>query len=145
MIDLQIPNDFFSIGGPYSVLSGGFTVLSKDEKGFLIRLDRDFPDNIQTTKDKVIYASKPKDKKPLKAVRLASADDRQRFGRPGHMGRIVFHCCENPCKYLSIYDDGSGAFFDINVSLDDAITQKCGNLYYCFFCEVCGVMHTIDA
>lgn len=144
MIDLLLPDDFAHIGGPAITANEGFTLLALHEKGALIRLDRDFPNNPEAKQASVIYAAVAKNKQAFKAIRLASMDDRlQKFRRPAHMDALVCTCCEMPCRYLSIYDDGSGTFFDMDVPVAVAFRHKVGALYHYFFCEQCGTMHTL--
>ena len=144
MTGLLLADEFTCIGGPAAIATEGFTLLASDEKGVLLRLDRDFSNNPQAREGVVLYATRAKDRRSVKAIRVASADDRrQRFGRPARLDHLTFTCCDSPCRYLSIYDDGSGRFFDMDVPAEQAAKHKDGDLYHCFFCGQCATTHVI--
>lgn len=144
MTTLQLANSFSNLGGPHEIHTDGFTVLAIDEKGSLIRLDQNFSHNPLAIKDTVVYAAIPRNQDVLKAIRVATKEDRyKKYSRPEHLDALVLKCCDHPARYLSIQDDQTGRFFNLNVSADEARKHKQGDLYYYFFCELCGTTHTL--
>lgn len=140
---LLIPHDFSKPGGERETLSSGYTVLASDPKGSLVRLDRDVPGSTLAFKDSVFYAAHSQNTDTLLAIRLANQDDRsRRFRRPAYLDHLVANCCNQPSRYMSIYDDGSGRFFDLDVLPQKAATSGEGRLFYLFMCLKCSQQKT---
>ncbi len=122
----------------------GFTFLAEDETGSLVRLDQNFSENSVAIKDTVFYAARSRGTNSLLVIRIANQDDRmKRFRRPAHIDHLAVSCCNLPAKYLSIYDQGSGQFFDLDVIPHDAIANAEGRPLYFFVCNQCGQQQTI--
>lgn len=138
---LRIPDDFAAPAGSCEDIADGFALLAEDDKGALVRLDRNGAGNASVVPGSVLYAVRRGG--ALLAIRPASETDRlRRFRRPAHLDRIVVDCCGHPCRYLSIYDHGSGRFFDLDVP--PAAAQACaqGPLSHVFACGHCGLRYT---
>ena len=143
-IDLLIPHDLAKPGGMHESTTSGFTLLAEDEKGSLVRLDENFSGNSFAVKDTVFYAARSRGANSLLVIRIANQDDRmKRFRRPKYLDHLAVNCCNLPAKYMSIYDEGSGQFFDLDVLPDEAITSAERNLLYFFMCNQCGQQQTI--
>jgi hypothetical protein len=137
--DLLIPHDLAKPGGMRESTSSGFTILAEDEKGSLVRLDQNFSGNSFAVKDTVFYAARSRGANSLLVIRIANQDDRmKRFRRPKYLDHLTMSCCNLPAKYMSIYDQGSGQFFDLDVLPDEAIASAEGKLLYFFVCNQCG-------
>ncbi|BEP96962.1 hypothetical protein GmRootA79_53470 (plasmid) [Acidovorax sp. A79] len=135
---LRIPHDFAMLGGASEAFVDGFVRLAEDDKGVLVRLLRDDARNAQATAGSVLYAAR-RGGGLLLAIRPASETDRmRRFRRPEHLDHIAVDCCGQPCRYVSIYDHGTGRFFDLDVPPVAAQTFAQEELAHVFVCGRCG-------
>ena len=141
---LFIPLDLNRPGGNGEHLQSGYTVLAQDEKGALVRLDS-FAAGCITTALLFAARSRNDDGTPLlRAIRPASHADRyQRFRRPEHLDWLHHSCCGTPCRFMAIYDESSGRFFDLEVTAEQALQASNGPLFYTFGCAQCGCMHEL--
>lgn len=138
---LIIPNDPQRPGGEAERHAQGFTLLAKDEKAALVRLDKNFSNSPIATCDKLVYCAITRSD-DLRVIREATEDDRyKRFRRPAYLDKVVVTCCDHPARYLSIYDEDSGSYFDLNVDPKEA-KQQAKHLYFHFYCEKCCTAHT---
>lgn len=143
-IELLIPHDLTKPGRMRESTSSGFTILAEDEKGSLVRLDQNFSGNSFAVKDTVFYAARSGGTNSLLVIRIANQDDRmKRFRRPAYLDHLVVNCCNLPAKYMSIYDEGSGQFFNLDVLPTEAIANADGRLLYFFVCNQCSQPQTI--
>ena len=142
---LFIPHDLTRPGGSGEHFHDGYTVLAQDDKGALVRLDR--IDASGAPAPALFFAARSRgaDGAPLlRAIRIASHADRYlRFRRPEHLDWLHHVCCGEPCRFLAIYDADSGAFFDLEVSTEQARQASHGPLFYTFHCDECGCMHEL--
>lgn len=140
---LLVPDDFSNLGGAHQKALQGFTLLAEDEKGALVRLDEDLAGHALARAGTVLYAARSRDGGALRAMRPASEADRfQRFRRPHHLDGLTVDCCGAPTRYLSIYDEGSGAFFDLGVPPEAARASAQGALFHFFVCTRCSQAST---
>lgn len=141
-MDLLVPDDFSQPAGAHQkVVQGFFTLLAEDEKGALVRLDRGLPGHAHALAraGSVLYAARARDGSPWRAIRPASDADRlQRFRRPAYLDGLAVGCCGAPARYLSIYDEASGRFFDLGVLPEAAQASAQGPLVHFFMCPRCG-------
>ena len=140
---LLVPDDFSNLGGAHQKALQGFTLLAEDEKGALVRLDEDLAGHAPVRAGAVLCAAWSRDRGFLRAIRPASDADRlQRFRRPHHLDGLTVDCCGAPASYISIYDEGSGAFFDLGVPPESARAIAQGPLVYFFMCTRCNQAST---
>ena len=149
MVTLFIPHDFSQPGKQGCYYTQGFTLLAQDEKGALVRIDDigDIGADQALLPSSVLFTARtqhPAHGPLLRAIRPASHADRyQRFRRPEHLDWLQHSCCDQPCRFMAIYDEGSGSFFDLQVSAAQALQTGSGPLFYTFACEQCGCMHEL--
>ena len=120
-------------------------MLAQDDKGALVRLDR--IDASCAPAPALLFAARSRGAHGvplLRAIRIANHADRyQRFRRPEHLDWLQHSCCNQPCRFMAIYDEGSGMFFDLEVNAAQALQASSGPLFYTFACEQCGCMHEL--
>ena len=145
MSALFIPHDLTRPGGSGEHFQDGYTMLAQDDKGALVRLDR--IDASCAPAPALLFAARSRGAHGvplLRVIRPASHADRyQRFRRPEHLDWLQHSCCNQPCRFMAIYDEGSGRFFDLEVNAAQALQASSGPLFYTFACEQCGCMHEL--